>query len=92
MAAVPENSIHPLTRAEWRAWLMENHTRPEGIWLISYKKNTGKPRFDYDEAVAEVLCFGWIDSEPNKLDNERSLLWFSPRGQGTGWSRLNKQR
>jgi uncharacterized protein YdeI (YjbR/CyaY-like superfamily) len=92
MAAVPENSIHPLTRAEWRAWLMENHTRPEGIWLISYKKSTGKPRFDYDEAAAEALCFGWIDSKPNKLDNECSLLWFPPRGQGTGWSRLDKQR
>ena len=60
--------------------------------MISYKKETGKPRFDYDEAVEEALCFGWIDSKPNKLDEERSLLWFAPRKAGTGWSKLNKDR
>lgn len=75
MAKEPPNSIHPKTRADWRAWLEQNHTQTEGVWLISYKKATGKPRFDYEEAVEEALCFGWIDSKPNKLDEERSLLW-----------------
>lgn len=92
MTQVPETSIHPLTRAEWRSWLEQNHMRSKGIWLISYKKATGKSRFDYDEAVEEALCFGWIDSKPNKLDAERSLLWFAPRKPGTGWSKLNKER
>jgi uncharacterized protein YdeI (YjbR/CyaY-like superfamily) len=80
-----------MTRAEWRAWLEQHHMRKEGIWLIGYKKATGKSRFDYDETV-EALCFGWIDSKPNKLDEERSLLWFAPRKSGTGWSKLNKER
>lgn len=88
----PENSIHPLSRAEWRAWLEQHYTRTEGIWLISYKKAAGKPRFEYDEAVEEALCFGWIDSKPNKLDEERSLLWFAPRKPRTGWSKINKER
>ena len=88
----PSNSIHPLTRAEWRTWLEENHGRAEGIWLITYKKATGKPRIEYDEAVEEALCYGWVDSKPNKLDDERSLLWFAPRKPGTGWSRPNKDR
>jgi uncharacterized protein YdeI (YjbR/CyaY-like superfamily) len=60
--------------------------------LVSYKKATGKPRFDYEEAVEEALCFGWIDSKGNKLDEERSLLWFAPRKGGTGWSKPNKER
>ena len=85
-------STHPKTRAEWRAWLEQHHTRTEGVWLISYKKETGKPRFEYDEAVEEALCFGWIDSKPNKLDDQRSMLWFAPRKLGSGWSRLNKER
>ena len=76
-APPPSNSIHPLTRAEWRAWLEENHSRGEGVWLITYKKATGMPRMEYDEAVEEALCFGWVDSKPNKLDDERSLLWFA---------------
>ena len=88
----PLNAIHPLTRAEWRAWLEDNHGRAEGIWLISYKKATGKPSIEYDEAVEEALCYGWIDSKPNKLDAERSLLWFAPRKAGTGWSKPNKER
>ena len=88
----PPNSVHPLTRAEWRSWLEQNWSRAEGIWLVSYKKDTGKSRFEYDEAVEEALCFGWVDSKPNKLDDERSLLWFAPRKRGTGWSKPNKDR
>ncbi len=92
MTQIPPNSIHPKTRAEWRAWLEQNHIQAEGIWLISYKKATGKPRMEYDEIVEEALCFGWIDSKPNKLDEERSLLWVAPRKEGSGWSKLNKER
>ncbi len=88
----PENSVHPLSRAEWRSWLAQHYTRKEGVWLITYKKATGKPRIEYDEAVEEALCFGWIDSKPGKLDDERSLLWFAPRKPRTGWSRPNKER
>jgi uncharacterized protein YdeI (YjbR/CyaY-like superfamily) len=79
MTAAPEPSVHPLSRAEWRQWLQANHARTTGIWLVSYKKATGKPRFDYGDAVEEALCFGWIDSKPNKLDDERTLMWFAPR-------------
>ncbi|CAN1210280.1 Bacteriocin-protection protein [Tumidithrix helvetica PCC 7403] len=92
MQDAPDNSIHPKTRSEWRLWLQSNHTRAEGIWLVSYKKATQKPRFEYNDAVEEALCFGWIDSKPNKLDDERSLLWFAPRKAGTGWSKPNKER
>jgi uncharacterized protein YdeI (YjbR/CyaY-like superfamily) len=88
----PENSVHPLTRAEWRAWLAANHSRTTGVWLISYKKVTGKPAVDNDVAVEEALCFGWIDSKPSKLDEQRTMLWFAPRKSGSGWSKLNKDR
>lgn len=92
MSETPPNSVHPLSRAEWRAWLETNHTQTTGIWLISYKKATGKPRLEYEESVEEALCFGWIDSVANKLDEERSLLWFAPRKPRSGWSRPNKER
>jgi uncharacterized protein YdeI (YjbR/CyaY-like superfamily) len=92
MTKAPPNSVHPQSREEWRWWLEQNQRRAEGVWLISYKKATGKARFDYGAAVEEALCFGWIDSKPNKLDSERSMLWFAPRKLGTGWSRPNKLR
>jgi uncharacterized protein YdeI (YjbR/CyaY-like superfamily) len=92
MPAPKGELFHPLSRAEWRAWLEANHTRTAGVWLVTFKKATGKPRVEYDEAVEEALCFGWVDSKPNKLDDERSLLWFAPRKGGTGWSKPNKER
>lgn len=89
---VPPNSIHALSRAAWRVWLSEHHERKEGVWLITYKKATGKPTVDYNTAVEEALCFGWIDSKGNKLDDERTMLWFAPRKAKTGWSKPNKER
>lgn len=71
---------------------MKNHTRSTGVWLVSFKKGTGKPRFDYNDSVEEALCFGWVDSKPNKLDEERTMLWFAPRKGKTGWSKPNKER
>ena len=92
MEKTPPNAVHPATRQEWRAWLEQHHQQPKGVWLISYKKATGKPRVEYDEAVEEALCFGWVDSKANKLDEERTMLWVAPRRAGSGWSRPNKER
>lgn len=92
MIETPPNAVHPKTRDEWRAWLEENHTRTEGLWLVSYKRATGKPRVEYEEAVEEALCFGWIDSKANTLDDERAMIWMSPRKPRTGWARTNKER
>lgn len=92
MIEPPENSVHALSRADWRDWLEANHTRKEGVWLVSFKTAAGKPRLSYEESVEEALCFGWIDSKGNKLDDERTMLWFAPRKAGTGWARTNKLR
>ena len=92
MEEAPENSIHPPTRAGWRAWLQKHHTRSQGIWVISFKKSSGQADLDYDDIVEEALCFGWIDSKGKKLDETRTMLWVAPRQPGAGWSRPNKQR
>lgn len=84
--------FHPLSRQEWREWLAENHDRSDGVWLVYFKKSANKPRVTYDEAVEEALCFGWIDSLPRKIDDERSKLLFTPRKPKSVWSKLNKTR
>ena len=88
----PEGSVHAETRAAWRTWLEANHTQAEGVWLVTYKKATGKPRPSYDEVVEEALAFGWVDSKPRKLDDARTMLYFAPRKAGSGWSKPNKER
>jgi len=79
-------------RAAWRAWLEAHHARPEGVWLVSFKKATGKPRVEYQDAVEEALCFGWIDSVVRTIDRERAMQLFSPRKPRSPWSKPNKLR
>ena len=92
MTQPPPNSIQPDTLADWRAWLQSNHTRPDGIWLITYRRATGKATFTYEQAVEEALCFGWIDGHTKTLDEERGMQWFAPRRAGSVWARSNKER
>ncbi len=86
----PELSV--IDRKDWRAWLEENHAKEKEVWLIYFKKHTGKPRIPYDDAVEEALCFGWIDSIVRKIDDERYCQKFTPRKENSNWSMLNKQR
>jgi uncharacterized protein YdeI (YjbR/CyaY-like superfamily) len=84
--------VQCLTRAEWRAWLAANHATGTGVWLVTFKKASGRPYLPYDETVEEALCFGWVDSRPGKLDAERTMLYFSPRKAKSGWAKPNKIR
>jgi uncharacterized protein YdeI (YjbR/CyaY-like superfamily) len=77
---------------EWREWLEAHYKTESEIWLIYYKKDTGKPRIVYNDAVEQALCFGWIDSIVKKLDDERSVQRFSPRKPKSGYSQQNIER
>ena len=77
---------------EWRAWLEKNYKIENEIWLIYYKKHTGKPRIVYNDAVEEALCFGWIDSTVRRLDDDRTAQRFSPRKPKSEFSQPNIER
>jgi uncharacterized protein YdeI (YjbR/CyaY-like superfamily) len=79
-------------REAWRAWLAENHATAEFVWLVFYKKHTGKIGLTYDEAVEEALCFGWIDGILKRIDDEKHMNRFCPRRKNSIWSERNKQR
>ena len=85
-------TTHPKNRRDWRKWLEKNHAKCQGVWLIYYKKSTGKAKMVYNDAVEEALCFGWIDSTARPLDGERFMQRFTPRKPKSGWSGLNKKR
>lgn len=84
--------VYAADQAAWREWLRENHAVSPGVWLVYYKKDTGKPSVDWDEAVEEALCYGWIDSKVNRIDEERYKQVFTPRKVGSVWSKVNKER
>jgi uncharacterized protein YdeI (YjbR/CyaY-like superfamily) len=75
----------------WRAWLAKNHGASKGVWLRLFKKASGKPTVTYDEALDDALCFGWIDGQLQKYDDESWLRKFTPRRPGSVWSKRNRE-
>lgn len=79
-------------RRAWRAWLKKNAASEKEIWLVFWKKHTGKTSISHNEAAEEPLCFGWIDSTVRRLDDDRYAQRFSPRRPRTPFSQANKAR
>jgi uncharacterized protein YdeI (YjbR/CyaY-like superfamily) len=83
-------TFYAKTQKEWRKWLEKNHQSEKSIWLIIYKKESGTPSVYYTDAVDEAICFGWIDSKPNKRDDESYYQFFAKRNIKSNWSKVNK--
>jgi uncharacterized protein YdeI (YjbR/CyaY-like superfamily) len=80
------------TRSDWRKWLENNSLVYQEVWLVYYKKPSGKPRIPYNEAVEEALCFGWIDGKIKRINDEYYIQRFTPRKPGSRWSKYNVER
>ena len=86
-----EPSIQCNSRLEWREWLQREHRSQIEVWLVFYKKHTGKTSVSYRESVEEAICFGWIDGLKRRVDDERYAHRFTPRRKRSRWSPLNVQ-
>jgi uncharacterized protein YdeI (YjbR/CyaY-like superfamily) len=84
--------IQPEDRAGWRAWLESNHSASTGVWLVMWKARTGRVGLDYEAAIEEALCFGWVDGTAGRVDDMRGKLYFAPRKARSGWAASNKAR
>ncbi|NLF05818.1 MAG: hypothetical protein GX593_12565 [Actinomycetales bacterium] len=78
--------------AAWREWLAAHHTESEGVWLVLHKKGGTTTTLTYADAVLEALCFGWIDGQARKRDDESSLQRMTPRRPRSPWSKVNVGR
>jgi len=85
-------TLYVTTGKNWRSWLAKNHTKEKEIWLIYYRKSSGKLRIPYNDAVDEALCYGWIDSTLKGIDKEKFAQRFTPRRIKSKLSELNKER
>ena len=86
------DTVSPKNRKAWRNWLQKNHQEKLSVWVIYFKKTSGKPSVSYQEAVEEALCFGWIDSTARPLDAERYMQYFTRRKKSSVWSKINKAK
>jgi uncharacterized protein YdeI (YjbR/CyaY-like superfamily) len=86
------DTIYARNRKEWRTWLQKNHESKKDIWLIYYKKHTGQASVSYTDAVEEAICFGWIDGQIKKIDDDKYMQRFTPRKTNSLWSDINVER
>lgn len=87
-----ETAFLPDSRAAWRQWLAKHHAQEASVWLVLYRQESPSHNLTYAEAVEEALCFGWVDSKPNKRDAESYYLFIARRKPRSNWSKLNKER
>ncbi len=77
---------------EWRSWLEQHHATAPGVWLVYWKKASGKPSLTWSQAVDEALCFGWIDSKVTPIDDVQYEQWFTQRKPKSVWSKINQDK
>ncbi|MGV9709457.1 YdeI/OmpD-associated family protein [Gordonia sp. NPDC003424] len=92
MADPNAEHIHPGTLDEWHDWLRNHHAESAGVWLVFWRKESGNPPLDYDGAVREALCWGWVDGHTRTIDDHRRGMWFTRRGRNSAWAASNKAR
>jgi uncharacterized protein YdeI (YjbR/CyaY-like superfamily) len=85
-------TLYVKNRKEWRAWLAKHHRTAAEIWLIYYKKDSGKARIPYNDAVDEALCYGWIDGIVKPIDARKYAQRYSPRRKTSKLSDMNRER
>lgn len=77
---------------DWEAWLEREHAASDGVWIKFAKKGSGVASVAYPEAVEVALCYGWIDSQMQSLDERFYVQKFTPRRARSKWSRINRDK
>jgi uncharacterized protein YdeI (YjbR/CyaY-like superfamily) len=84
--------VQPRNRAAWARWLEEHHASSRGVWLRMSKKGAATITITYPEALEEALCYGWIDGQARRFDDESYFQRFTPRGKRSIWSKVNRTK
>ncbi len=80
------------SQVAWERWLEENHSSSAGVWLKIAKKGSDNASLSYAQALESALCYGWIDGQKGKLDEDFWLQRFTPRRPGSKWSKINREK
>lgn len=86
------NTFYTSDRAGWRKWLGEHFETEKEVWFVFPTKTAGEDSISYNDAVEEALCFGWIDGRAGTLDSTHGIRRFTPRREGSPYSRPNIER
>ncbi len=85
-----DNQLNFENRAAFRKWLVQNHQKSPGIWLV-FSKDAGIKTLTANEALEEALCFGWINGQLQSLGDKEYRKRFTPRRKRSVWSERNRK-
>jgi uncharacterized protein YdeI (YjbR/CyaY-like superfamily) len=88
----PMKTLLVETLDQWRHWLRAHHASESEVWLVFYKQHAEATSIDYEDALDEALCFGWVDSLVKRLDDQRFARKFTPRKPNSRWSAKNRKK
>ena len=77
---------------EWRRWLAKHYADTREIWLVYYKKASGKSGISYEDSVLEALAYGWVDGQAKSIDEATYACRFTPRRRNSNWAASNIAR
>ena len=83
--------MHFADAAEWEAWLAEHHDSGDGAWLKIAKKGADTGSVTITQALEIALCYGWIDSQVRRVDDDFFVQRFTPRSSRSPWSKRNRE-
>jgi uncharacterized protein YdeI (YjbR/CyaY-like superfamily) len=93
IATKPDLPIVPFaSREAWEAFLEGQHATSEGLWLKIAKRGSGIESVTYVQAVEVALCYGWIDGQVRRFDEDYYLQRFTPRRSKSRWSKVNREK
>ena len=81
--------LHFANARSWEAWLSKNFSSSKGLWLQIRKKTSPQPSPSYAEALDVALCYGWIDGQTKRYDEDFYLQRFTQRRPRSLWSKIN---
>jgi len=84
--------IYFASSQEFYDWLEEHHESETEVYVGFFKQHTGKRAMSWSEAVDQALCWGWIDTRSNSIDEDRYMQRFTPRKPGSNWSKINVEK
>jgi uncharacterized protein YdeI (YjbR/CyaY-like superfamily) len=85
-------TLNVKNRLEWRRWLAKHHADTKEIWLVYYKKGSGKAGISYEDSVLEGVAYGWIEGQNKSIDDQSYAARFTPRRPKSNWSASNIAR
>ncbi len=88
----PSDPVHFSTTEQFEAWLEQHGAEADQVWVEMFKKHTGIASLNWKQAVDVALCFGWIDSQSRRIDDDRFMQRFTPRRPQSKWSKVNREK